>query len=69
MSEMNEWYEKVQKLKTKRELAKLAVEEGITLNRQMLRSGSFASDEDEIKACRDLAHFLQARKLFQEMEG
>jgi hypothetical protein len=65
MGELTEWYERVKALK---KTAREAAEEGVILNREMLRSGRFASDEEEIEACRDLAHFLQARKLFKEME-
>jgi hypothetical protein len=68
MGELTEWYERVKALKKKRQTAREAAEEGVILNREMLRSGRFASDEEEIEACRDLAHFLQARKLFKEME-
>jgi hypothetical protein len=68
MVELTKWYERVEVIKKKRQTAIESVEEGIILNREMLRSGKFTSDEEEIGACHDLAHLLQARKLFREME-
>jgi hypothetical protein len=71
MEELAEWFVITEALKKKQRVVRATIEEGIRLSREMLQTlqtGKYPSDDEEIKACLDLAHFLQARKLFREMD-